>query len=157
MWIMLDFAYTEQLNFVPGHLCKVASNTETVLFTMFLAFVFYWHKAEECNITWPITHQRYRCTFWTSCTGVSWKRPFVFILRNFWYNWLTEMRILVGQVRHTGMESTLKMKRVFWFSFCQGYKSRHYSAGGTTLHVPWTLQYTRLSCAHSGQFTLFCA
>ena len=59
------------------------NNTETVPFPMFFAFVLYGHKAEECNITWPIAHEVNRCIFWTSCTGVSRKRHFLSIMRNF--------------------------------------------------------------------------
>ena len=79
------------------------------------------HKAEECNMTWPIAHEENRCTFWTSCTGVSWKCHFLCIMRSFGYSSLTDMRILVGRVLHTGMESKLKMSNFgcFWFSFFQ--------------------------------------
>ena len=50
------------------------------------------------------------------------------------------MRILVGRVLHTGTEITLTVSYLgcFLFSFCQGYvtnKRRHYSAGGTALHM----------------------
>ena len=69
-----------------------ANNTESVLFTIFFAIVLYGHKAEECNITWPIAHESNRCTFWTSCTGVSLKRRFLSTMRNFGYSF---MRILV--------------------------------------------------------------
>ena len=61
-----------------------ANNTETVLFTMFFAFVRYVHKAEERNVTWPKSHEANRCTFRTSCTDASWKRTFLSIMRNLW-------------------------------------------------------------------------
>ena len=91
-------------------------------------------------MTWPIAHEANRCTFWTSCTGVSWKCSFLSIMRNFGYSWLTEMRILVGRVLHTVTDIALKMSNlgIFLFSFCQGYmvnKTRHYSATGTALHM----------------------
>ena len=136
---MRDFPYswiTEQLIVVRCSLWRDARNTETMLFTMFLAFVLYGHKADECNMTWPIAHEVHRCTFWTSCTGVSCKRPFLCILRNFWCSSLMDMQVLVGRVLHTGIESSLKMSYLgcFWFSFYQGHmvsKRRQYSA----LHV----------------------
>ena len=117
-----------------------ANNTETVLFNMCFAFLLYGHEAffTMC-FSFPL-HWANRCTFWTSCTGVSRKCPFLCILPNFGYSFLTEMRILVGQVLHTGGEIGLKMSyiRCFWFSFCQGYmvsKRRHYSVGGNALHL----------------------
>ena len=117
-----------------------AHYTETVLFTMFLAFLLYEHETEACNMTWPMAHEVNRYTFWKSCTLSSWKRPFLYIMRNFWYSWLTEMRILVGEILHTCMEITIKMPYLpgFLFSFCQAYvvnKGRHYSAGGKALHM----------------------
>ena len=117
-----------------------ANNTETVLFTMSFAFVLYGHKAEECNMTWPLANEANRCTFWTSCTGVSWKRHFLCIMRNFEYSWHMQMQILVFRVLETGTESTLKISYLgcFWFSFCEGYKlnkRRHNSAGGIALHL----------------------
>ena len=141
--IMRDFAcswISEQPILLRGLFCRDANNTETVLFTMFFPFVLYGHHAEECNMTGPIAHEANRCTYWTSCTGLSWKRPFLSIIRNFGYSWLTDMRILVGRVLHTGTEITLKMSYsdCFWFSFCQGYmvkKRRHYSAEGAALHM----------------------
>ena len=71
LWIMSDIVYswiTEQPILVRGFLY-----TETVLFTMFFTFVLYGHKAEECDVTCPIAHEANRCTFWASCSGVSWK------------------------------------------------------------------------------------
>ena len=105
-----------------------ANNTETVLFT------------EECNVTCTLAHEANRCTFWTSCTGVSFKRPFLSMMLNFKKSWLTELRILVGRVMHTGTQITLKMSYIgcFLFSFCQGYmlnKRRHSRAGGTAVHM----------------------
>ena len=76
LYIFRDFAYswiTEQPNLVRL-LCRDANNTETVLFTMFFAFVLYGHKTEECNMTWAIPHEANRCTFSRSWNGVSWKR-----------------------------------------------------------------------------------
>ena len=55
--------------FVQRH----ANNTETVLFTMFFAFVLYGHKAEGSNMT-AYEYEANQCTFWTGCTGVSRKR-----------------------------------------------------------------------------------
>ena len=77
------------------------NSIEPVLFSMSFAFMPYGHKADECNMTCPIAHEANRCTFLISCT-VSWKRPFLLILRNFGHSWLTEMLILVGGVLHTG-------------------------------------------------------
>ena len=89
-------------------------------------------------MTWPIHQEANRCTFWTSCTGVSWKRHWLCIMSSFGYSCLTHMQILVGRVLHTGTESTLRMSYLgsFWFSFHQVYmvnKRRHYCAGGITL------------------------
>ena len=85
-------------------------------------------------MTWPIAHEANRCKFWTSCPVGSWKRPFLCIMRNFEYSWLTEMRILVRRVVQRSTESTLKMSylRCFRFSFCQRYKS--WTKGDTTVH-----------------------
>ena len=109
LWIMRDFAYgwiTEQPILVRGRVCRDTYNTETVLFTMFLAFVLNGPKSG----TWcPIEHEANRCTFWTSSTGVSWKRPFFCIMRTFGYSSLAEMQILVGRVLNTGTESAMKM------------------------------------------------
>ena len=66
-----------------------------MLFKMFLPFVLYGQKPEECNLTWPIAEEAHRCTFWAICTLVSWKTPFLCILRNFWYSWLTDIQVLV--------------------------------------------------------------
>ena len=93
-----------------------ANNTETVLFTMFFAFVLYGHKA-ECNMNWPIGQEVNRYTLWTSCTGVSLKRPFLSTMRSLGDSWLTEMRILVGRVLHIGTERTLKMSYLVCFCF----------------------------------------
>ena len=81
-----------------------------------------------------------RCTFLISCTGVSWKGPFLCIMRNFKHSLLTEMRILIGHVVHRGRKITRKMSylRYIWFSFCKGYlvkTRRHYRAGLTALHI----------------------
>ena len=46
-----------------------ANNSETVLFTMFFAFVLHGHKSYQCNISWPVAHEADRWTFWTSCSG----------------------------------------------------------------------------------------
>ena len=86
---------------------------------------------------WPIAHESNRFSFLKRCTGVSLKRPFLCTMRNFEYNWLTEMRFfngrvvhtsteirfLVGRLLHTDTESILKMSYLgcFRFSFCQGY------------------------------------
>ena len=94
-----------------------ANNIETVLFTMSFAFVLYGHKAEECNMTWPIAHVASRCTVLTKCTGVSWKCYFLCIMRNFGYSLPTHMQILVGRVLHTSTESTLKISYLGCFCF----------------------------------------
>ena len=73
--------------------------------------------AEVCNKSWPMQHEANRCTFWISCTGLSRKRHFFCILRNFGCSWLTDMRILFGRALHTGAESTLKMSYLGCFSF----------------------------------------
>ena len=104
---------------------------------MFFSFPLHGHQVEDCNLT---AHEANRCTFWTSCTGVSWKCPFLCIVHNFGDSFLTEMRILVREVLHTGGEITLKMSylRCSGFSFCQGYmsnKGRHYSVGDNALHM----------------------
>ena len=65
-----DSWFTEQHILVRGPLCRDENITETVPFTMFFAFVLYGHKAEECNITWPIAQEADRCTFWTSYSGL---------------------------------------------------------------------------------------
>ena len=117
LWIMCDF----------GQSCitvqRDANNAETVLFTMSFAFVLYGHKAEESNMTWPVAHEANRCTLWASCTGESWKRHFLSIMRNFGYSRLTHMQILVGRFLHTSTESTPKISYLvcFWLSFSQGY------------------------------------
>ena len=74
-------------------------------------------------MTWPLAHEENQCTFWTSCTGLSWKHPFLFIMGNFCYSWFTEMRILVGRVLHTATDITLKMRYLlcFFFSFWKGW------------------------------------
>ena len=102
LWIMRQFAYLAAHLGSRSFVHRDANKTETVLFTMFFAFLFYGHYAEECNMTWPIAHDTNRWTFWTSCTGVSWKRPFLSIMLIFGYSWLTDMRILVGRVLETG-------------------------------------------------------
>ena len=91
-------------------------------------------------MTWPKAQEKNWYTFWTRNTGVSWKRPFLWILRNFGYSCLTEMRILAGRVLPTGTEITLKMWYLgcFLFSFSQWYmvnKRRHYSLGGIALYM----------------------
>ena len=139
LWLMLDHG--------AAHLCsrsflqRDANKTEKVLFIMFFAFVLNGHKAEECN---PCPRGQ---EFWTSCTGVPWKCPFLSIMRNFGYSRLMKMQILVGRVLHTGTEITMEMWYLgcFGFSFCQRYmvnKKRHYSAGGTTLHM-FHIHYSR--------------
>ena len=93
------------------------------------------------NVTWlPIADESNRCTFWTSCKGLSWKRPFFWILRNFSYIWLSELRIFAGRFLHRGTDIRLRMWYFgcFKFSFYQIYmvkKGRHNSAGGTALHM----------------------
>ena len=47
-----------------------ANKTDTVLSTLFFAFVLYGNKV-ECKMTWPVAHEGNRCTFWTSCTDVT--------------------------------------------------------------------------------------
>ena len=102
------------LQLFRGHFSGDAYNTETVLFTMFFAFVLYTPR----NMTWlPIADETNRSTFWTSCTGVSWKRPFLCMMSNFGYSWLSEMQIFVGRVLHTGTASTLGMSYLGYFSF----------------------------------------
>ena len=88
-----------------------------MFFTIYFASVLYAHEAEELNMTGHMAHDENRCTFWTSCTVVSWKRPFLWILCKFTYSWLTEMRILLLRVVHTGTEITLKMGYLEWFLF----------------------------------------
>ena len=97
LWSQLDHgeAHLGSRSFVQ----RGANNAETVLFTMLFAFVLYGHKAYKCNITWPIAHEANRCKVWTSCTGGSWKCPFLCIMRNFGYSWLTHIQILLGLVR----------------------------------------------------------
>ena len=75
---------------------REANDTETALFNMFFAFMLYGHKADNSNMNWPIAHGANWCTLWPRCTGVSQKRPFLCIMRNFGYSLLTGMRILVG-------------------------------------------------------------
>ena len=130
---------------------------QAVFFSIVFASVLYVHKAEESSMSRPKAHQANRCTFWTSWPGVSRKYLFMWILRNFGYSWLTEMRILVGRILHTGAEITLKIWYVgcHWFSFCQGYmvnKRRHYSAGG--IRVDTTVHQTDLCTFWTSQ-TLF--
>ena len=115
-------------------------NSEAVLFTMFSVFVLNGHNSEECNVTWLMAHEAIRCTFRTSCTAVSKKCPFLWMLHNFRYSWLKEVRIFVGRVLHTGTDITLKIWYLgfFRFSFCQRYmvkKRRHHTAGGTVLYM----------------------
>ena len=107
---------------------------------MSFAFVLYRHKEEECNMKWPIANEANRCTFWTSCTGVSWERNFLWIMRNFANSSLTHMQILVGRVLHSGTVSTLKISYLACFGFSSCHlnmwtKRRHYSAGGIPLHM----------------------
>ena len=161
VWLWSQFddgeAHLGSTSFVQRH----ANNAETVLFTMSFAFVLYGHKAEEGNMTWPIAHDANPCTFWRSCTGVSHKRHFLCIMRNFGYSWLRHMQILVGRVLHTGTESTLKMSYLgcFGFSFCQGYmvnKKWHYSAGGIALQLLYKPYTTRDWVMHILDSWTFC-
>ena len=90
---------------------------------MFFAYVLYGHKAEECD---DLGHEANRCTFWTSCIGVSWKQLWV--------------QLAYGVGNLAGTEITLKTSYLgcFWLSSCLGYmvqKIRHYSAEGTPLHM----------------------
>ena len=80
---------------------------------MFLAFVLNGRKSEECNMTWFIAHEANRCTF--RVAGVSWKRHFLWIMRNSGYSWHTDMQILVGIVLHADTESILKTSYLFFF------------------------------------------
>ena len=112
----------------------------------FFAFVLYGHKPEECNMTWPIAHEANRSTFWRSCTGVSWKRPFFFIMRCFGYRGHTDIQILVGHDEFLlffllGIYGEQKATLL-----CRRNRSAYFS---------WTLLYTRLSFAHSLQVKLF--
>ena len=164
LWIMRDFAHswiTEQPTFVRAPLCRDANHTETVFFNRFFTFVLYGHKDEECNMTWPIAHEAYRCTLWTSCTGMSCKRPFLSMIRYSGYSCLTDMRILVLRVLNTGSQSTLKRSYLgcFWFSSSQGYivnKRRHYRAGGTALHMLHGQYCTRYWVVHILDNSNFC-
>ena len=75
------------------------------------------------------------------------KRYFLCTMRNFEYNCLPDIRILVGRVLHTGTETTLIMShsRGFSFTFCQVYivnKRRHYSVGLPALHMFHEPQYS---------------
>ena len=81
-------------------------NTETVLFTIIFSFLLYGPRSVTRQ---PIAHEVNRCTFWTSCTFVSWKRPLLCMMHNFWCIWITKRKILIGRVLHTYTESTLKM------------------------------------------------
>ena len=139
-WLCLQLdhgkTHPSSRSFVQGD----ANNTETVVFSKVFAIVLYGHKAAECNMTWPIAHEFNHCIFWTSCTGVSWRHPFLFIMLNIGFSWHTDIQILVAPVLHTRTEITLKMSYIccFWFSLCQGYmvnKRRHYNAEGTPLHM----------------------
>ena len=140
---MSDFIYslnTKQTILVAGPLCIETQITPKQCFSPYYSLSCCM-RIRSRSVTWrPVAHEANRWTFWTSCTSVSWKRSFLFILPNFRYSWLTEMRILVGRVLHTGTEITLKMWYLgcFWLSFCQGYlvnKRRHYSTGGIALHM----------------------
>ena len=140
MWDFTHNWITEQPIFVQGLLQREANNTETLLFTMSFAFVLHGNKAEERNMTSLLAHETNRCTFWSSCTGVSSKRHFLCIMRNFDYSWLLDMLILVGRVLHTRTESTQKMSCLgcFWISFRQGdrlNKARYTCAEETALHM----------------------
>ena len=109
----------------------------------------------------PIAHESNRCSFCICCTSLSLKRPFLCIMRNFVFIFFTEIRFWVGRVVHTSTESTLKMFYLGCFRFLS---NRIYGDQKVTLHfkmnhsahVSWTLQYKRLSCAHSGQVELLC-
>ena len=156
---MRDFAY-DRLRSSPSwfFVQREANNNKTALFTVF-RFRAIW--TEEWNMTWSIAHEANRCSFWTSSTSVSWKRPFLCIMCNLDHNFHTEMRIYVAQVVHPSLEGTLKMSylRYFRFSFCHGYmvnKRWHYSAGWTGVHMFHGHQYTKLSCAHSLQVKFLC-
>ena len=91
-------------------------------------------------MSWNIAHESNRCSFWTSCTGVLWKRNFLCIVRNFGDNWHTEMGFLVLRIMYTSTETALKISYLgcFSFLFCQVYmvnKWWHYNAGRTALHM----------------------
>ena len=94
--IMRDFAY-DRLRSSPSwfFVQREANNNKTALFTVF-RFRAIW--TEEWNMTWSIAHEANRCSFWTSSTGVSWKRPFLCIMCNLDHNFHTEMRIYVAQL-----------------------------------------------------------
>ena len=98
------------------------------------------------------SHEAKRCTFWTSCTGVSWKRPSLSIMRNFGYSLLMQMRILFWRNLHTGTKISLKLH-------CHRYmvtKLRHYSAGGTGLHMFHVYCSTRDRVVHILGNSNFC-
>ena len=56
-WLCLQLdhaaAHLDSRSFVQ----RDANNTETVLFTMFFAFLLYGHNAKYCNMTWPMAHE----------------------------------------------------------------------------------------------------
>ena len=109
----------------------------------------------------PLAHEVNRCTFWTSCTGVSWKRPFLSIMRNFGYSWHPHIQTSVLRVLHTGAEITLKMAYLLFLVFflpgiCGEQKATRWCRRNSSAYVSWTLRYTRLSCPHYGQVKLLC-
>ena len=85
-----------QLDHRAAHLrtlCRERQITPKKRFHPVFRFHAMW--AEVCNMPWRIAHEPNLCSVWTSYTGESWKRPFLCIMRNFGYNWHTEMRFLV--------------------------------------------------------------
>ena len=69
-------AYLDSRSFVQ----KDSNHIETVIFfTMFFAFLLYGMISVTSR---PIANQANLCTFWTCCTVVSWKRPFLCIMSN---------------------------------------------------------------------------
>ena len=111
-WIMRDFAYTwirEQPVLVRGPLCRETQITSKQCYSVCFSLSCYMDIGPR-SVTWRrIAHEANRCTFWTSCSGVSWKRPFLSIMRSYMNTWLTEMQFLVGRGLHTGMENTQKI------------------------------------------------
>ena len=130
-------------------------------------------------------HETDLCTFWTNQAFVSGKLCFLYILHEFGHRSITQQplfvsctvyrgskrketvlfgktTVLVGRVLYTGTKSTLKVSDfgvflVFLRPSLYGERQATVSCRrNRCAHVSWTLEYTKLSCAYSGQVKLLC-
>ena len=145
---MCDFGHsliTEQPILVRGPLCRDKNNNETVLFSMFFAFVLYGHKAEECNMTTysargESVHILYKLHWCVMKTSFLFRKASLCLQLAY-----GDTNLGWTSSAHRNRNYTeYVIVRVILFSFCQVYmvkKRRHYGARKTALnifHGHWT-------------------